>query len=152
MSNGLEALLLRVHTTLDQFLLRVSFDVVVYSRLVTHLPAEQLIHGHIEMLARNVPESNVDGTDRTHDRRAPEVRTSIQILPMVFDQKRILTDEIITVALHHGSRSLQVAPRAGFPETRDSGIRVDLQEQVSVDWQDFQICSVFEPCVWSFAL
>jgi hypothetical protein len=68
-----EAGLLRIDDPSNELLGRRAEDVVVDSGLVAHLAAEQLIDRHAEMLARDVPECDVDGAERAHDSGASKV-------------------------------------------------------------------------------
>ena len=111
-ADGCEALGFGVDAALDQLRLCLPKDVIVDPRLVPHFAAHKLVGGHAQMLARNVPERDVDGTERAHNRRAPEVAPAVEILPVVFNAQRVLPDEVALECLHRAGRGFQKAPRA----------------------------------------
>ena len=91
--------------------------------------AEQLVHGHAERLALDVPERRVDRGDRRHrDRAAPPVRALVQVLPGVFDPARIAADEQRHDVLGRGRRHGQLTPvERRIAETVDAVLGRDLQ-------------------------
>ena len=86
-------------------------DVVVDPRLVAGLAAEQLVDRHAEVLARDVPERDVDGAERAHDRRAAEVARAVQVLPVVLDPQRVLADQVVRELVDDRFGRLQDSPR-----------------------------------------
>ena len=85
MAHGGKAALLGVHAALHELFGGVAVDVVVDTRLVPALAAQQLVERHAEVLAGDVPERDIDGADRPHDRRAAEVKGAVHILPVMLD-------------------------------------------------------------------
>ena len=84
-ADGGEPLRLGVLYPLHQRLARFSEDVVIDSRLVPRLAAEELVGRHAEVLARDVPHGDVERAQRAHDRGSPEVGVAVHVLPVVLD-------------------------------------------------------------------
>ena len=98
------------HTALDQLLFGLAKDVVVDPRLVADLASQQLVAGHAEVLAGDVPERDVDGAQRAHDRRAAKVRPAVQVVPVMLDAQRILPDQVALEGLDRGARRPRESP------------------------------------------
>ena len=109
-SDGGEAHLFGVFYALNQRLAGVAEDVVIDARLVPRLAAEQLVRGDSEVLSGDVPHGDVEGAERAHDGRAPEVGVEVHILPVVFDAEGVFADQVSREQLDGGLRRLEVAP------------------------------------------
>ena len=89
------------------------------------------------MFPSDVPERYVDRTDRAHDGSPTEMGIPIKKLLMVLDQKRVLADQIVTIAVHHRCRCFEIAPRTRLTQLSNPCISVDTQEQI--DRKNLQI-------------
>src|SRR5690606_113499 len=97
--------------------------------LVADRAAQEVVHGLSEGLAADVPESQVDRTDRRHRDRSPApVDASVQWLPAVLDPSGIAADEprchVLTEV--RGDRELSTVDRRVSPPD-DSVLGEDLQ-------------------------
>ncbi|NJN84302.1 MAG: hypothetical protein HC802_19840, partial [Caldilineaceae bacterium] len=105
---------LLVLDVLDLILDRVAADVGVDLDAVAQRTAQQLVDGHAQRLAGQIPECLVDARDRAgQDWAAAVKRVFVVCLPVVDDAGRVLADEIVghfvdgrghraCAALHHG--------------------------------------------------
>ena len=124
-----------------QFLARRAEHMVIDARLVAHLAAEKLIDGHAEMLARDVPQRDVDCAYARHNRRAAEVARTIHRLPVVFYQQRVLAHQIRReLQANGGFGGFQVSPRARLAIAGYAGVGMNFDEQVTVDGIGFYGC------------
>ena len=98
--DGGEALFFGINATGDQLLFGLAEDVIVDAGFVAHFSAEKLIGWHAEMLAGDVPEGDVDGAERAHYGGAAKVAPAVEVLPVVFDAKGVLADQIAFESLH----------------------------------------------------
>ncbi len=89
--------------------------------------------GHAEMFARNVPQGDVYCAQRAHDRGTAEMAPAIQVLPVVLDAQRILTDQVALECLDGRRRGFEEGPCAGLTHPRDAGVGRHLDEEVAVD-------------------
>src|SRR5438105_4235522 len=101
MANGGEAARGGSLTAFDQLVDGARQDVVVDARFVPRLATQERIHRDAKVLASDVPERNIDGAEGAHDRRAAEMHRAIEVLPVVLDPQRILTDEVQRELLDH---------------------------------------------------
>ena len=115
----------------------VADDVVVDAGPVAHAASHELVRGHAEVLARDVPKGDVDGAECAHDCRAAEVAGPVHVLPVVLDQEGVLADEVAAELVNGGGGGLEEAPCAGLAVADDTGVGVDLGEQVAVDREGF---------------
>src|ERR1051326_2761372 len=122
---------------LDELVDGFGEDVVVHARLVAGFAAEQRVDGDGEVLASDVPQGDVDRAQRTHDGCAAEVGGSVQVLPVVLDAQRILTDEVVGELVDDLFGGLEVGPGADLAETDDAVVGVDLDEEVAIDGDGF---------------
>src|SRR5207302_4075976 len=137
MADGGEAARLRGATALHQAVDRLAQHVVVDACLVARFAAEQRVDGHAEVLAGDVPQGDVDSAQRAHDRRAAEVRGSVQVLPVVLDTQRILADQVVREFGNDLLGGLQEPPGAGFAQPDEAGVGVHFNKQVAVDRPGF---------------
>jgi len=131
-ADGGEALGLGIEAPPHQRLARAAEDVVVDAGLVARGAAEELVGRDAEVLARDVPEGDVERGERAHDRRAPEVGPAVEVLPVVLDPQRILAEQVALEGLHRLRGRFQEAPRARLAEPDDPRVGMDLHEQVAV--------------------
>jgi hypothetical protein len=54
---------------------------------------------HAEVLARDVPERDVDRRQGAHDRRATKGVPAVEVLPVMLDPERVLADQVSLVGL-----------------------------------------------------
>src|SRR4029078_4682448 len=94
-ADGGVAALAGLNALFDLGVYRRPLDVVVDAGLVAGLAAKQLVDGHAERLALDVPEGDVDGRDRAHDGRTPEVPGAVHNVPVVLDPRWVLPDEVV---------------------------------------------------------
>ena len=92
MPDGSESRCLRRLHTRYKLLAGGAEYMVIDTRLVADLPAEKLVHRHAKVLARNVPQRNINRADARHYRRAPEVPGAVHRLPVVLNKQRVLAD------------------------------------------------------------
>ena len=64
---------------------------------------------------------------------------AIEVLPVMLDAQRILADQVTFEGLHRAGGRFQIAPGAGFPQTDDAGVRVDLDKEIAVDEEGFNV-------------
>ena len=132
--DGGKPLFLGLLDAFDQGFTGVAEDMVVDAGFIAHLTTEHLVHGNAEVLACNVPQSDVDGADAAHDGRASEMAGAVHVLPVVLDEKRVLADEIgRELILDGGGGGLEVTPGAGLADARYALVGMDLDKQVPVD-------------------
>ena len=105
-------------------------DRSVDTHLIAGLAAQQLVDRHTQSLALDVPQCDVDGRDRAHDDRAAEINRPQEILVEVLDAEGVFANEVIRKFFDGSCRRLQIAPVAGLAQTHDSGIGVDLYEEI----------------------
>ena len=79
------------------------------------------------MFALDIPQCDVNGTDSTTQRGAPKRTHPIEILPVVFNPQRVLSDEIFLKGVDDFFNGFRVAPACGLSYPADAGIRVDAQ-------------------------
>ena len=96
---------------------------------LTHRPAEKLIDRHTQRLPLDVPQRDLDPTDRRHLHNAtPHVKVVIQRLPVLLDPPRLLTHQKLPELLHH--RRHRPRPRRSLTPSRNPLIRLDLHEHI----------------------
>jgi hypothetical protein len=109
---------------------QVVGDVGVDAHLVARGAAEQLVDGHAEQLALDVPEGLLDAAQHAReDGSAAVERVPVNRLPVVHHVPRILADE---VGLHLGDgrcAGLGAALENGVAGADDAGVGVHLEEQ-----------------------
>ena len=129
---GRKAHLLQLLVLFGQLLLILGevHDRGVHPYFFTGLSAQQLIHGHTQGLALDIPQSDIDGRDGTHDDRTAEVDRTQEVLVVILNAERVFANEIGGKFFNGGSRGLQIAPVACFAQTHDACIGIHLHEQV----------------------
>src|SRR5579859_3712424 len=121
----------------DEAFDRLVEDVVVHACLVARLAAQQRIYRHAKMLAGDVPQRNVDGAERAHDRRAPKMSGAVHVLPVVLDAQRVLAHQVMSEFGDDLLGGLQKTPCACLSEPNDASVSVHLDKQISIDRQGF---------------
>ena len=112
----------RLHLAVGR-LRRTPAEVVVEAHLLAHGAAEQLPHGHAQVLALDVPEGLVDATDRGHlHGPAAEELLAIEDLPEVLDAMGVLPHdqrrEVLDGAEHPAGLDLE----AGLTPADEAGL------------------------------
>ena len=143
-ADGRVALGARVGHALHQGLAGVAKDVIVDPTTVAHVPAEELVDGHLEVLAGDVPERDVDGAERTHHRRAAEVAPAVHVLPVVLDPQRVLAHQVAAHLLDGGGGGFQETPGAGLAQAHQPVVRMHLHQQVLIQEQRFDFGDLHE--------
>src|SRR6185437_669427 len=88
--------------------------------------AQEFMHGHAEGLALDVPQSEVDGTDRAGALPAGRIKVSaIHVLPEVLDLQRIATDDA-------AGAGRQKVLRSTLADACDAGIGLDRDDDVAL--------------------
>ena len=77
-----------------QFLFGAAGRMVVYAHLVAAFAAQKPVDRHLEILARDIVQCNVDGGDGAHHCRSAKMGKTVQVLPVVLDVQRILSDKV----------------------------------------------------------
>ena len=77
---------------------------------VPAVAAEQLPDGHLKVLGFDVVEGNVDGADRAAKHCAAKGRHAVEVLPVVFDTHRVLSDEVFFENGDHALDRFGIAP------------------------------------------
>ena len=98
----------------------LTTDVHVEAYAVPTLSAQELPCRHPEMLARDVPEREVDRTQGRHDDRAAKMGISVEELPVVFDLQRILPQQVGLPRLQDATDCLGVAVDAPLTKASDA--------------------------------
>ena len=149
-ADGGIALGARVGHALYQGFAGVAQDVVVDAAAVAHVSAEELVDGYFEVLAGNVPEGDVDGAERAHDRGAAEMAPAVHVLPVVLDPHRVLAHQVAAHFFDGGGGGFQEAPGAGLAQAHQAVVGMHLHQQVLVqeqrfDFGDLHECSRYAP-------
>ncbi len=98
----------------------------VQFEVLTRLPAEQLIERHVERLALDVPQCEVDRTERVQAFLAGRVEPVHEaVLPDVFGVEGVLADD----AARHVAHGIG---RAALPDARDAFLRIDQHNHVAL--------------------
>ena len=111
------------------------------AHLITGLSAQQLIHGHTQGLALDIPQSDIDGRDGTHDDRTAEVDRTQEILVVILDTERVFANEVGGKFFNGGSRGLQIAPVACFAQAHDARVGIHLHEQIVLGKAELDVCN-----------
>src|SRR5216684_7399007 len=133
MAHGSEAARLGRATALDQAFDGLIEHVVVDARLVARLATQKGIDWHAKVLARYVPQGDIDGAERAHDCGAPKMGGAIHVLPVVFDSQWILSDQVVREFGDDLLGGLEKAPGASLAQPDDASIGVNLDKQVAID-------------------
>src|SRR6266581_7860045 len=142
MAYGGEAARLGRATALDQAFDGLIEHVVVDPRLVARLATQQGIDRHAEVFAGDVPQRDVDGAERAHDRRPAKVGGAIHVLPVVFDAQGILPDQVVREFGDDLLGSFEERPGTGFAQPDDAGIGVNFDKQIAIDRYGFDASDV----------
>ena len=114
--------------------------------LVATGPAQQLIHRHVERLARDIVQRHVDRSDRGGQHTtALVVSAAIQDLPDVLDPQRVHADQELAEVMQRPLLRVLARGTAGFAQSVDARVRLDFHnvqiargcEQVALDIGDF---------------
>jgi hypothetical protein len=84
--------------------------VAVETRFVAHLAAEQFIDRHVEGLALDVPQCDIDRGDSAGYGAAGEVVRPQHHVPVVFDGERVLPDQVFAVLRDRRGGRLKLPP------------------------------------------
>ena len=94
MANGIVAGLFCFHYILYQFFRGGTADVIVSTDFVAAFSTQKLIDRNSEVFSGNVPQCNIDGTDRAHDSGTAEMEAAVHILPVMFNLQGILSNQV----------------------------------------------------------
>ena len=105
---------------------------------VANATAQQLIDGHAEGLALDVPQGDVDGGDcGAQHALGREEAAAEEELPDVFDTKGVLSDEDLLKVLECADHGLFAAGQAGLSHAVDTLVGVnDDEEKVTMTGPD----------------
>ena len=94
--------------------------------------AEQLVHRHAQRFAFQIPQRQIERTDRMKPFASGRiVEGAIHVLPQTLDVERVLADE------PPGARLQRVA-RAAFADAGDIGVGLDRDDHVALQQRDLQ--------------
>src|SRR6266446_493608 len=98
--------------------------------------AQQLVDGHVQGLALNVPECRIDCGDRAHGHGAASpIRAFIKVLPNVLDSPRVSPDQnwndVVGEIARHGKLA---AVKRGIPEAINPVFCRNLQRYEVASW------------------
>ncbi len=131
-TDGVEALGLTRLQLPYELVDRGTEDMGVEPRLVSDRAAEQLIDGHTQALALDVPERDVDRGDGAGNGGAREVMRALHHVPVVLDVARGLADEVLAEFSDGGGARLDMPPGTGFADAGNADIRLDAHEQEAI--------------------
>ena len=108
--------------------------------------AQQLVHGHSQDLAPNVPQRLVDARDgRPHHRTGPVEALHVHRLPQVLHLHGVRADQEIAEVVDAGHHRARFALQGSFAPSHHALVRFDLHENVRAvriarqrDAEDFQ--------------
>ena len=124
------------------------------SNFVPDSPTQQIPGWCLQALTFDVPESHIDGADRTSDAVASEVGVvAPEVVPDVFDISRIHTDDRLAKGDDRLLRSLRERPVTGFPDALRAVVCGDAANEVSINKKRFNLldfhlgtfCEISEP-------
>lgn len=118
---------------LEHLLDRFLIDVAVDAGFGATGAAEQLVDGHAERLALDVPEGDVDGGDGGVDGLALEVAEPVHHVPVVLDIEGPLADQILGEALDGSAGGGDVSPVASLAVADDALVGLDAGEHELAD-------------------
>ncbi len=102
----------------------------IADNLVAHLVAEQVVNGHAERLALDVPQGDVDGGDgRGEDALCREEAAAEEHLPDVFAVHGVLADEQRLEVLDRADHRQFAAGNAGLAHAVQPLVRVHHDKQ-----------------------
>ena len=133
---------------IDHGIGRATTTQQVQANLVATSSAEQFPDRCLEVFALDVPQSDIDGTDRTGQRRSAEGRHAIQMLPVVLDPQGVLTDEIPLEGFHDLVDGFWIPPTRGLTNTSESAVRCETDDIPSTDEErldPFDLHELFAP-------
>ena len=125
--------------SVHQFFGSLAEYMVIDAGEVAASSAQKLATRQIQRFSQNIPECDVDRTERPHNCGASKMGPPIEILPVVLDLSRVLADEITLEGLHGLGGCLQVPPGARFPDAADTRIGMDDHDQVAIEKERFDV-------------
>ena len=130
---------LQPHRLFHQLLDRASLHMSIQPGLVPHLAAQQLVDRHIEELALDIPQRDVDRRHCPGDRPAGEMIGPQHHVPMMLDRERILADKVVAIFRDRGGRRLELAPGARFTDAGNAPVRADPHIKEAIQQQRFDL-------------
>jgi hypothetical protein len=106
----------------------VLVDVAVDARLGARRPAQQLVDRHVERLALDVPQGDVDRRDGGVLGQAGEVAEAVHHVPVMLDGEGVLALQVLGEAADAGAGGLDVAPGARLAVADDALVGGDADE------------------------
>ena len=101
--------------------------VYIYPNLIIHLAAHKLIHRHIKTFAENIPQRHFYRWQCRHQNcAATPVRIAIDIMPMLFNIKRVLSDKIFLDMLYRSYKCLFLIFKRCFSDSINAFIGINL--------------------------
>ena len=98
--------------------------------LISAAPSKQLPHRHLKLLSLDVPERHIDSADGAGQNVASERTHTIEMLPVMFDSHRILTDEVILEGSHHRLHRFGIAPTGSLSQAGETSVGMDADDVV----------------------
>ena len=131
------ALFLEGDAEIGHFLSCVAEHRFITSHFVPAFSAEKLVDRHAQGLALDVPKGDIDGGECAHDHGTPEIHAAVQIIPVMFDAKGVLADEIVREAPENALHAVKEAPGPGLADAVNALVGGDFDEQVFTCGDDF---------------
>ena len=131
-AEGGEALLHLGQAIGDECVERIAADVHVAADLVAGFAAHQVVDRHVEALALDVPEGDVNGRERSLDDRPHKVRRAVQPLVVMLDAGGVLANEGRGHGFEHGLGGALPAVDAALADADGAVFAVDFQEEPAV--------------------
>ena len=104
--------------------------VAVEGEPVVEAAAEQVVDRQAERLAAQVPEGDVHAADQGGDEaeRAERVEAGVELVPEIFDARRVLADEQRADPAGGGGDHGAVRPGGDLADAMNAGVGVDAEE------------------------